>query len=320
MIGAVAAIGAGAALERLVISRIEARPDRLPPGPLTPEVAVTNFWIDVADGGVVHAQAAGEGQPVVFIHGLTATSAIWYQQYRLVAEGFRVMTLDLIGHGGSSVGSAGAGIEANAARLAELLDTEGTDDTILVGHSMGGMAVAQMLVDHPDAARRVRGVVFVGSAAAVPEGVAQIPGIRGLSQRVGQWVADNPTTAARLKRVPGNDLGQLAVRAAFGTAPSPRHVALTADCYDQCDPQVWAEANQSILDYDVSDRLGPLDIPSLVLVGSRDRLTPTSAAVTLNRVLGANSRLRVVPGRGHQLMLEQPAEVDAAVIEISQAS
>ncbi len=315
MIGALSLIAAGAFAERFVMGRIAARPDRVPPGPLLPEAETEEFWIDASDGGIVHAQAAGEGRPVIFIHGVTMTSAIWYQQYRLVNAGFRVMTLDLVGHGGSTVGRAGAGIAANAARLGELLDDDGAAGAVVVGHSMGGMALGQMLVDFPHVADRLAAAVFVGSAARLPAQVRWPSRLDRLNKRVSDWVGRHPARAARWHRIPGNDLGDLMVRGSFGVAPSPRHVTLTAECYDRSDPAVWAEANDSILHFDISDRLAAVKVPSLVLVGERDRLTPPVEASVLHQALGGPSRLRVIPGRGHQLMLEQPSVVDQAVVD-----
>src|SRR5262249_35072163 len=141
------ALAAGAALfglagwgaARALVARIERNPDPFPRERLLAEPVGEQVEIARPDGTVLRALVAGQGLPVVLVHGYMATLDEWNVVWdELAARGFRVIAFDQRGHGRSKLGSDGIGSEPMAADLAAVLRHFDVRDGVLVGHSMGG--------------------------------------------------------------------------------------------------------------------------------------------------------------------------------------
>jgi pimeloyl-ACP methyl ester carboxylesterase len=102
----------------------------------------------------------------------------------------------------------------------------------------------------------------------------------------------------------------LLVRATFGTSPELADVRETAAAFEAIRIEELLDIVPSILDHDVIDFLSGWDLPSSVIVGSRDPLTPPRESRLLAERL-SDATLEIVPGAGHQLMLERPDEVNS---------
>lgn len=143
------------------------------------------------DGMVLRVLIAGQGPPVVFVHGYTATLAEWnFVWDELLAKGFRVIAFDQRGHGRSTLGAAGIGSEPMATDLAAVLQHFDIRDGVLVGHSMGGFVMIRAMIDHADLAQRLRGLVLFATWAGrvldgAPQNRLQIPLLEhGILQRL----------------------------------------------------------------------------------------------------------------------------------------
>ncbi|MCU1499787.1 MAG: putative hydrolase or acyltransferase of alpha/beta superfamily, partial [Acidimicrobiales bacterium] len=127
---------------------------------------VVDHQIATPDGGSVHVIEKGEGRPLVLLHGITLRSDVWAPQFHQLADRYRVVAVDLRGHGGSRAGSDGFGLPRLAGDLAAVLEELDLRDAILVGHSMGGMTIMEFSGLYPDVlAERVAGLVFVATRA-----------------------------------------------------------------------------------------------------------------------------------------------------------
>jgi pimeloyl-ACP methyl ester carboxylesterase len=118
--------------------------------------------LTVQRGGVtLSGDDAGEGTPVVLLHGLTATRRYVVMGSRMLERGgHRVVAYDARGHGTSSPGEA-YGYEELAADLEAVLDEMGVEDAVLAGASMGAHTLVRFALDHPE---RVRSLVLVTPA------------------------------------------------------------------------------------------------------------------------------------------------------------
>ena len=132
----------------------------------TGELLTERFRIPTPDGGSIHAVEKGVGRPLVLLHGVTLRADVWAPQFHQLTDRYRVIAVDLRGHGHSKAGSEGYGIPQLATDLATLLRTLDLTGAIVVGHSMGGMTLMQFCGDHADAlAERVAGLVFLATRA-----------------------------------------------------------------------------------------------------------------------------------------------------------
>src|SRR5439155_1234568 len=128
----------------------------------------------------------GAGTPVIFIHGLGASMYAWRKNLApVMAAGYRVVALDLLGFGSSDKPARGYTNAAYAQLVVALMDSLHLPDAVLVGHSMGGEIAAEVAISFPT---RVRGLVLIGAAGL---------GTREpLLLRVARW----PALAAQLNR------------------------------------------------------------------------------------------------------------------------
>lgn len=263
---------------------------------------VRHHRLPTPDGGSIHAVERGEGRPLVLLHGITLRSDVWAPQFHQLADRFRVIAIDLRGHGESTAGTEGYGIPRLAADLATLLESLDLRDAIVVGHSMGGMTAMQFCGDFPVVlAERVAGLVFVATRAhqvlppyldrvgrlLVAQGQGRLDGGRGLP------FASSSTPV---------------VRAAFGDRPSGRAVRLVADMGRSMEPAALMASVGGLLVHDARVAIRATRTPSLVVVGTRDLLTPVPAGRHLAHLL-PDADLVVLPRAGHQLMQERPAEL-----------
>lgn len=274
--------------ERLTDDRFD-----LPDGVVEHEIATR-------DGGTVHALETGEGRPLVLLHGITLRADVWAPQLHDLRDRFRVIAVDLRGHGGSVPGSAGFGLSRLGDDLADLLEALDLRDAIVVGHSMGGMTLMTFCAEHPDVLdERVAGVVFLNTRAhqVFPPGLDR--SIRKLVGRGSAQLADG-------RPLPGGGSAPVPMaRLAFGGHPNPRAVRLVAEMGASMDPAAMLSSVDQMFDHDAREGLRTTRTPSMVIVGTRDLLTPVPAARHLAHLL-PDSDFVVVRGAGHQMMQERP--------------
>jgi non-heme chloroperoxidase len=140
----------------------------LPPGSALP--AGERYRVPTGDGGQLHAVAAGAGTPLVLTHGALLSLEAWALLWQpLLAAGHQVIAYDLRGHGRSTLGRSGFGVQAYAQDLAAVLDHFDVRHGVVVAHSTGGIGALTLAVDAPgDAAAHLAGQVLISTA---PQGI-----------------------------------------------------------------------------------------------------------------------------------------------------
>ena len=243
----------------------------------------------LAAGILLTDVATGEAFPpaLVLVHGAGGTHRHWPEELRAL-PGRRVVSLDLPGHGGSA--SRGRPSVAGYARsVLEALDELGVASAVMGGHSMGGAVALSLALDAPG---RVEGLVLVGTGARLRVSPAAL-----------EATAD-PGAAATA--------AQVLAEVSFGAGAGEALRRELAEAYEAAAPGLVHGDLLACDAFDVMDRLGEIHVPTLVVCGAEDRMTPPKYARFLrDRVAGA--RLELVPGAGHMVMLERPAAVATAV-------
>ena len=308
------AAAAGRAANRTAATRIRQVTDpELDPLYELPD-GVVHHDLPTADGGTAHVLEIGAGRPVVLVHGVTLQAGVWAPLMHLLSDRFRVVAIDVRGHGGSTPGSSGVGRLAAAADLASVFEQLDLRDAILVGHSMGGMIVGELCAHHPGlVADRVSALVLMNTAVSHILPTRIVPAAQSLRRHADERAA----AGRRMPRMVGaNDRSLLATRVAFGARPSGAAVEQARRMGEQVDLRYYVPLWADLMDYDGEAALDALDIPALVLVGSRDLLTPPSMARRIVHHL-AHGELHVLPGAGHQLMQERPREVARLISDLA---
>ena len=305
-------IAAGYAAERVLLGRVH---PRVPPDPsaFEPPADAVHRDVPLSDGGTLHVVERGTGRPLVLLHGITLSSLTWHYQLQDLADRFRVLAVDHRGHGSSKPGDGGWELSRLALDVEELLEDLDLRDAVVVGHSMGGMVALRFALDHPDTLRdRVAGLVLM-STSGTP--VHRLAAWKALSDAVTPSVKRGLALGDRLPGglFPASDLSYLVFRFGMGQGAAPELVELNRLMTASTPVSVWSELMSGVVGFDVRERFHEVDVPALVLVGTRDLLTPPSAARALVAGLPGARPLVAYPGAGHMLMLERRHEVNEAL-------
>jgi pimeloyl-ACP methyl ester carboxylesterase len=263
---------------------------------------------DGAELAVWDLSGDGPDAPVVVLpHCWGCSHEIWLPVARRLREqGLRVVLYDQRGHGLSTRGTASLAIDTLAHDLEAVLDATGVRDVVLAGHSMGGFTIMSLATHRPEVFKaRVKAVVLVATAAtAVGLGGPASPSLAAA-------VISSPFVTRALR----SRNGHLLVRSAFGGQPVRSHMELTRDIFANCDPKVRGDFVLAFATMDLLEGIANIDVPTTVMVGTRDTLTlPKKADQMVATIPG--SRLVTLKGKGHMLPLEDP---DAVTDEIVRA-
>ena len=203
--------------------------------------------------------------------------------------------------------------------LAELLEELDVFDAVLVGHSLGGMVALRMLADHPKLVApgsRVAGLALIATSAT-PAAGRGIPGAKALLAATQPVAGTAAWLASRLPghTLPDSDVSFVLARMVFGAAPSAANVELTRGITSRIPLGVSAELLLEILRFDATATLADIDVPTTIVVGTRDLMTPVRHARALARQIPA-AELVELPGCGHMPMLERRYEVDQVLRDL----
>jgi pimeloyl-ACP methyl ester carboxylesterase len=303
---AAAAAGALYGAQALAARRLRNRPDprgaeTLAPLPFAAR-PITSF-----DGTTISVVEAGAGPPVVLVHGVTLSVRTWVHQLRtLPARGYRAIAVDQRGHGASILGDAGHAVEHLGDDLMHVVRELDLHGAVLVGHSMGGIAVQSFAIRHPDLAReRIRGLVLLSTLCKTPLG-SQATRARASIERLTRRTPDT----TRLWSSPR--LGLLLARVGFGRDPAPGDVELVRQMLSECANDTRIEAPRALIGMDLTGELPKVELPTLVICGTADVITPPFHSRQIHTLL-PNARLELVEGGGHMLMLERTDTIDALI-------
>lgn len=325
--GLAAAAGIGAYLLRRRRSHSftttsDAQPDALLHTP-TFDARVVPVVTD--DGAELHVRVYGDpnAKPIVFSHGWTCSADYWIPQINAFAENYQVIVYDQRGHGRSDVGSRPLGPDVLADDLADVLSATVSEDNkaVLVGHSMGGMSIMAWAGRYPEQVDRLVSAVLLASTAtdSLVRETTVIP------------------LPNRFPRVPV-PLGRVVLKSAVPLRPSPvtrqaikyvsmapgstaAEVAFCEKIVLECAPRTRGIWGAALTDLDIHEALANMSVPTSVLVGTADRLTPPVHARKLADALEAHdhlSKLVVLPGIGHMSSVEAIDDFNTEVARLLQ--
>jgi pimeloyl-ACP methyl ester carboxylesterase len=311
--GVVGGIAASAyAAERIAARRLRRRPDGDAPRALDAPIYL-DHTLDTHDRGTIYVVENGNADdPVIVLsHGVTLSVRTWFHQLEELPKlGFRTVAFDHRGHGQSVLGEAGHSLENLGKDVKTVLESLDLRDTVLVGHSMGGVAVQKFAIDSPDVlGERVAGIVLLSTLAYTPLGSRSTrtkARIEKLTSHApdAQWLWDS------------KNLGLLAARLGFGRTPSPSHVELVRRMMSECPAETRRDAPRVLVGLDLTNDLPNVHVPTLVVGGTADMLTPPFEAKRMAKLI-PGARLELMPGGGHMLMLEETDELDQLIADFA---
>jgi pimeloyl-ACP methyl ester carboxylesterase len=314
-----AAVAAGTVVAGAAVGVISGRRHRASDGAQTigdlpPEVLdpIVSF-----DGTEIAVRAAGDpnAPALLFTHGFSLDMSVWHEQWIDLADDFRCVLMDHRSHGASGDAAHGdLSVRAMGRDIAAVLDAVTPDrPAVVVGHSMGSMAILAMAEQRPELfGARVAGVALIGASSSdlFRGAMGSVAGL--VRPRFGSF----STAARRVDRLrravlasPADVGGVFARMTQFGPEAQPHLVDHIVGLAGRARPEVWTDGLAGLMEMDLRHALPRIRVPAIVIVGQHDRVTPPATAVELVGIL-PDATLVVVEHAGHMAMLERPAEVN----------
>ncbi len=227
-------------------------------------------------------------ESVLFIHGAGGGQYTWSYQKGFFEKEFNPIIIELPGHGASG-GEGEQDIGKYAEHVYRFIKGLHLSNVFLVGHSMGGAIVQTMALNYPEV---IKGIVLVGTGAR----------LRVLPMILKE-IRENFEEAVR-------KINELA----YSRKVAPDLLEAGRVGMLQCRPDVVYGDFFACDHFDVMNELGKIDRPCLILCGDEDELTPVKYSQFLrDRIKG--SRLEILPGAGHMVMMESPSAFNEKIRE-----
>ena len=250
-------------------------------------IVVNSSIRDVDD--TIAWREAGEGDVVLFLHGLGGSRTAWEPQLESLSDQWRCVAWDMPGYGASSPVDP-LTFEAIADAVVGLLDRLGAEAAHLCGLSFGGHHALHTALRHPT---RVRSLVLADTSAAFGgDGTDPDQWRRERTEMIdaGLLLADIAAPVIDSITAPG-----------FGGVERDRTIA----AFTRVSEAGFRAACQLLPTHDVGHRLGEITVPTLVIVGELDEETPPAYSEELHAAIG-DSRLEIIPAAGHVSPAEAP--------------
>ncbi|AMY17638.1 MULTISPECIES: alpha/beta fold hydrolase [Nocardiaceae] len=289
-----------------------------------PDVAPRTVDVVTDDGARLRVLEYGDpdATPIVLSHGWTCSADFWAPQINDLADKYRVVVYDQRGHGRSEVGTRPLDPDVLGDDLAAVLaaTVRPGAPAVIAGHSMGGMSVMSWASRYPTQVReRAKGILLADTASdSLVRETTVIPLPPGVPQVPARLAASVLGSALPL---PATRLSTRALRyATMGARSTPAQVAFCERVVRDCAPRTRGMWGAVLSTVDIVDAVTNIDVPTVVVVGTEDRLTPPIQSRRLAEKLDrANvlDELIELPGVGHMASVEAIAEFDAALVRLA---
>jgi 3-oxoadipate enol-lactonase len=251
-----------------------------------------------SDGRFGYEAAGDTALPaLVFLHGIGGAARSWRNQLDAFGDRYRAVAWDMPGYGGS-VPLPAVSIATLASALQDFLQQVGATKPVLVGHSIGGMIVQQLLAKSPDIARAVV-LAQTSPAFGKPDGDWQKSFI---DARLG------PLDRGKTMR----SLAPSLVKDLVGDDPDPSGMELARDCMASVPEATYRAVMLALLGFDQRNALKDIAVPTLVLSGSKDKNAPAPMMAKMATYIPSATYVEL-EGVGHLVNLERPKIFNAVL-------
>ena len=248
--------------------------------------------IGTATGRIGFSESgAGDGTPILFLHGVGSDKSVWAPQLAHFGRSRRAIACDYPGYGESDPWPDATRDDFAAAILAAM-DSLQVERAHVCGLSLGGVVAIAM---HALAPERCASLVLADSFAVHPDG---------------QGIYERSVEASRT--IGMRELAEARVDLLLGSEPPPGLRAEVVETMAAIDPAAYRLGAAAVWLADQRERAWAIAVPTLVMCGSEDRITPPALSEELAGLIPA-ARLAFIDGAGHLANAEQPAAFNAAI-------
>jgi pimeloyl-ACP methyl ester carboxylesterase len=256
-------------------------------------------------GAEVNYAEIGEGEPILFVHGLGGCWRNWLENLPHFGRTHRAIALDLPGFGDSPMPSWPIEMPAYGRLIHDFCEKLGIERVAaLVGNSMGGFVSTEAAIERPSRFGRLVLVSAAGISFAEAQGRRLEAGVNLFEAGMALLAGPHRTWFTRPR---GREV-------AFGRVFHYPNRVRPELLREQLEPSIrapgFADAIRAIGGYDTRHRLTEIEIPTLVVWGLLDRVVPVEAAIGYHRMI-PDSRLELFERTGHVPQMERPARFNA---------
>jgi 3-oxoadipate enol-lactonase len=234
---------------------------------------------------------SGDAVPIIFLHGVGSDKSVWRPQLAHFGRRRRALAFDYPGYGESDP-ARDSGRDAFAAAILAAMDALGIDRAHVCGLSLGGVVAIAM---HAQAAQRCVSLILADSFAVHPDGAG---------------ICERSTEASRSMGM--RALAEARVDMLLGSGATPDLRAEVVETMAAIDPDAYCIGAEAVWLADQRDRARAIRVPTLVLCGTEDRITPPALSEELVDLI-PGARLEMIEAAGHLANAEQPAVFNATV-------
>lgn len=249
----------------------------------------------LVNGTELYYEVTGDAKsrPIVLIHGFPFSHEMWQSQVELLRNDFRVVSYDVRGHGSSAVGDGQYMLEFFVDDLIALLDHLKIDKTIVCGLSMGGYVALRSVERNPE---RFSAMILCDTSSEADTNEAKL-------RRAASIMA--------VKREGVKAFAETLLKTVF----APESLQRKVDAVQMIRRLIESNSSTGICGTllalasrtETTSSLPQMNLPTLILVGEVDKLTPPSISEMMQRKL-PSSELYIIPSAAHLSNLENPAE------------
>jgi len=255
-------------------------------------------------GYKIHYLDKGTGKNIVFIHGFLGCSWLFEAQVDYFSKSYRAIAIDHLGHGESDKPESE---KYDLKDLAQYLDETlskiiGDEKIVLVGHSMGGM-IALTYATNPNLSKRLEGLILMGTAPKLnnPGLVKYIEELRAGTMSIN----DRET------------IETIFVGLCFQRKARKEQTELIKEFVDRTldnKDYVGLRTMESIVgNYNVEDKLGAIEVPTLILTGDKDLFILPEESLTMSKKITNSKVVVLTPKIGHMIQYETTEDYTRAV-------
>ena len=238
----------------------------------------------------------GAGETVVLLHGLGSCKEDWQPQIQALAPHYRVIALDLRGHGATTKAKTGYNITQYAADVMGLLDALQCDAVHLIGFSLGGMITLEFATRYPE---RLRSATVINATPAVV--------VNNWQTRRFFW--------SRLLFIQWFGCAYMGKKIAQMNFPAPEQAALRAQAERQFasnDKWAYFRATKSLLGWDIRAKLKDITCPLLAVSSDQDYTSVTAKQAMVDAI--PRAELQVIANARHLVPMEQPDALNKTLL------
>jgi pimeloyl-ACP methyl ester carboxylesterase len=286
--------------------RVAAGADYGNPDPEWPRIDWRQHLSRVAlPGADVNYVEIGEGKPILFVHGISGSWQNWLENLPHCGRGHRAIALDLPGFGASPMPSWKIDMPAYGRLIHDFCEKLGIEGATIVGNSMGGFIAVEVVTSGP---ARFERLVLVSAAGIIN---TWNPEERAVAT-AWAWKVFAPHFVDRGRFIVSRPRAREVVFRPFLRYPRRLREDLLLEQIEGGlhHADGFGDALHAVIHHDIRERLGEIEMPTMIVWGQSDRVIPMGAALSYHRRI-PHSRLEIFERTGHVPQLERPARFNA---------